>query len=90
MTRAPNSHPFHNEDDGWAYEGGILWKQSLFEHVAHGKEPLTIPSKPLRGLFWARLRLKGSAKTILVTTVHLPWSGTPSEIETGQDKSNIF
>lgn len=77
------SHPFKEEDEGWSYEGGILWKQTMFELVAHGKESLNITAYPRRGLFWARLRVRGSDQTILVTTVHMPWSGAADEIQTG-------
>lgn len=77
------SLPFKDDDEGWRYEGGILWKQTMFERVAHGKEPLPIDAYPRRGLFWVRLQLKGTNQTILVTTVHLPWSGTEVEIQTG-------
>lgn len=77
------SHPFKDEDEGWSYEGGILWKQSMFELVAHGKEPLSMHMYPRRGLFWARLRVRGTSQTILVTTMHLPWNGTEDELRTG-------
>jgi hypothetical protein len=83
---------FGGEGDlGWKYESSILYDSRLFEYVAHGKEDLLIAAKPLRGLFWVRLRLRCSpTRTWLFCTAHLPWMGSEAEISTGVCLKRVF
>lgn len=64
---------------GWIDEGNIIFDSSKFEYVSHGAEDVGIEEseerKPKRRLFWVRLRILASDKTILVATAHLTWEG---------------
>lgn len=69
--------------DGWAYEGNIFFRGSLFDLVDWGQEYIE-QEEPLRRLFWARLRPKcfqESHKTCLFSTAHFTWQGHQKEIE---------
>ena len=67
---------------GWQCQSNIFWNKDYFEEVAHGLEDLEMPEKH-RGFFWARLKLKGSDRTIFIATAHFSWQGNRQEIETG-------
>ena len=41
-----------------------------------------------RGLFWVRLKLKGSTTTLLIATAHFTWQGHPDEVDTGFTQRN--
>lgn len=78
------SRVFDDNQEGWKEESNIFFKTSMFELVEHGFGDLGLRDYPLRGLFWARLRLVcDPSKTIFVSTVHFPWAGSDLEIETG-------
>ena len=68
---------------GWTSEGNIYWKKSLFDGVSHGAEPIG-HVEPERRLFWARLKVKATGKTIFVATAHLTTPRRKEEAETGQ------
>jgi endonuclease/exonuclease/phosphatase family metal-dependent hydrolase len=67
---------------GWMNESNIYWKTALFENAGHGAEAVG-HLEPERRMFWARLRLKASAKTIFVATAHLTSAKNRDEAETG-------
>ncbi|MGI6610737.1 MAG: endonuclease/exonuclease/phosphatase family protein [Limnochordia bacterium] len=68
--------------EGWTKEGNIYWLSTMFEMLEYGAENIGQLS-PLRRLFWARLQLKGTERTLFVSTVHFTWQGNPREKEEG-------
>lgn len=68
--------------EGWLREGNIYWSTALFEWVEHGAEPIGM-LEAARRLFWARLRVKGGDRTLLVSTAHYTWQGNKREREEG-------
>jgi endonuclease/exonuclease/phosphatase family metal-dependent hydrolase len=68
---------------GWASEGNIYWKKSLFELEGHGAEDVG-HVEPERRLFWARLRLTAEKRTLFVSTAHLTTPRRQEEADTGQ------
>jgi endonuclease/exonuclease/phosphatase family metal-dependent hydrolase len=73
------------QDDfpGWERESNIYWNDRLLQEVAHGVEDIAIRSDEYRGLFWARLILRSTQRSLLVATAHYTYQGHPSEVETG-------
>lgn len=78
------SHHKRVQDDfpGWTYEGNIYWNSHLFNEIEHGIEDIGLDGD--RRLFWVRLQLKDTARTIFVSTAHFTYKATPAELETGQ------
>jgi len=72
----------HDPLPGWTSEGNIYWKKGLFERVEHGAEEVG-HIEPERRLFWARLTLKQTGKTLFVSTAHLTSPRRKEEAETG-------
>ena len=72
----------HDPLPGWTSEGNIYWKKSLFHEVNHGAEEVG-HIEPERRLFWARLTLKQTGKTLFVSTAHLTSPRRKEEAETG-------
>jgi endonuclease/exonuclease/phosphatase family metal-dependent hydrolase len=67
---------------GWTNESNIYWSKALFESVEYGAEEVG-HLEPQRRMFWARLRLKPSPKTIFVATAHLTSPRNRDEGESG-------
>ena len=67
---------------GWTNESNIYWSKALFESVEYGAEEVG-HLEPQRRMFWARLRLKQSPKTIFVATAHLTSPRNRDEGESG-------
>ena len=67
---------------GWTSESNIYWKEAILEETEHGAEEVG-HVEPQRRMFWARLRLKSSQKTIFVATAHLTSPRNSEEAETG-------
>jgi endonuclease/exonuclease/phosphatase family metal-dependent hydrolase len=67
---------------GWTNESNIYWSKALFENVEYGAEDVG-HVEPQRRMFWARLRLKPSSKTIFVATAHLTSPRNRDEGESG-------
>jgi hypothetical protein len=68
---------------GWITESNIYWNKILYEMIEFGWENLIMSDHPHRGLFWVKLRSKQVPSIVLfVSTAHLPWSGSPTEITT--------
>lgn len=65
--------------EGWTREGNIYWHKGLFDKVEHGAEQIGI-LEPLRRLFWVRLKLIGTDKTIVVANAHFTWVGHKIEV----------
>jgi endonuclease/exonuclease/phosphatase family metal-dependent hydrolase len=72
---------------GWSCESNIYWNKHYFSEVTHGQEKLDM-SDQHRGLFWVRLKLKDSDKTIFIATAHFTWQGAAEEIQTGHSPRN--
>ena len=72
----------HDDLPGWTREGNIYWNADLFSEVAHGAEDVGL-LETHRRLFWVRLKLKGTEKTIFVSTAHFTYQRHPKECETG-------
>ena len=69
---------------GWSSESQIFWNRETFLCVNHGFVSYESAEYPYRGLFWARLQLAShDSMRIVVSTVHLPWAGSKTELETG-------
>ena len=79
----PGHERIHDPLPGWASEGNIYWRKSLFERVAHGAEEVG-HVEPERRLFWARLKAKATGRTAFVATAHLTSPRRKEEAETGQ------
>lgn len=73
----------HDALAGWTVESNIWWNASLLERVEHGAEDLGQPEAERR-LFWARLRVKSSGRSMFVSTAHLTPPGREPEASTGQ------
>src|SRR5688572_9690266 len=56
---------------GWALESNIYWRDSMFEEIEHGAEDVAIKEPGHRRLFWARLKIRESERSMLVATAHL-------------------
>ncbi|WP_298862569.1 endonuclease/exonuclease/phosphatase family protein [uncultured Microbacterium sp.] len=78
------------QDDfaGWQDEGCLWWDRELFTEVEHGAEDVGIHSPHAR-LFWVRLQVEGTDRTLLWTTAHLSYSGNAVEVETGVNQRTI-
>lgn len=70
---------------GWAREGNIFWRQSIFEEVEHGAVDIG-QQEPERRLFWVRLQPVGQAvedgatpPSVLFATAHFTWQGSGAE-----------
>jgi endonuclease/exonuclease/phosphatase family metal-dependent hydrolase len=78
---------FRRVDDafpGWLRESNIYWNNDLLEEVQHGGEDIGIDSDAYRRLFWARLRVRATGRTLFVATAHFTYQEHPDEIRTGQ------
>ena len=69
---------------GWTAESNIYWRNTMFSEIEHGAEDVRIKEKGHRRLFWARLRVKDHARSILVATAHLTHQRHPDESATGR------
>lgn len=80
----------HVKDElpGWICESNIFWNRNYFSEVAHGLEKLDLLG-PSRGLFWVRLKLTDSDKTIFIATAHYKWQGADEEVQTGLSPRNL-
>jgi endonuclease/exonuclease/phosphatase family metal-dependent hydrolase len=67
---------------GWTKESNIYWTDNIFQEIEHGAEEVG-HLEPERRMFWVRLRLKPSQKTIFVATAHLTTARHREEAETG-------
>ena len=72
----------HDPFPGWTTESNIYWASTAFERVEQGAEAVS-HLEPERRLFWVRLRVKPSQKTIFVATAHLTTARHREEAETG-------
>ena len=72
----------HDPFPGWTTESNIYWASTAFERVEQGAEEVS-HIEPERRLFWVRLRVKPSQKTLFVATAHLTTARHREEAETG-------
>ncbi len=72
----------HDPLPGWTSEGNLYWNKSMFELEKHGAEEVGHVESERR-LFWARLKVKATGKTIFVSTAHLTSPRRKEELETG-------
>jgi endonuclease/exonuclease/phosphatase family metal-dependent hydrolase len=72
----------HDTFLGWTNESNIYWSKAIFEKIEHGAEEVG-HVEPERRMFWARLRVTSSKKSILVATAHLTSPRHSDETETG-------
>jgi hypothetical protein len=68
---------------GWMRESNIYWNSDLLEEVQHGAEDIGIESDAYRRLFWARLRVRDTGRTLFVSTAHFTYQGHPEELKSG-------
>jgi endonuclease/exonuclease/phosphatase family metal-dependent hydrolase len=78
----PQHARVQDEFPGWCCQSNIYWRRELFTEVEHGTQDIGILEKHRR-LFWVRLRLAGSDRTVFVSTAHLTYQGNTDERETG-------
>ncbi|WP_029137185.1 endonuclease/exonuclease/phosphatase family protein [Nakamurella lactea] len=67
---------------GWQRQSNIWWRSDLFARVGHGAEDVGILDADAR-LFWVRLRRADGGGTLLMSTAHLSYAGTPIELASG-------
>ena len=72
----------HDDLPGWTRESNIYWNAVYFEEMEHGVEDIGILEEHRR-LFWVRLALKDTGKTILISTAHFTYQRHPQECKTG-------
>jgi endonuclease/exonuclease/phosphatase family metal-dependent hydrolase len=72
----------HDPLAGWTVESNMWWNASLLERIEHGAEDVQLLEKERR-LFWARLKLRGAERAMLVSTAHLTAPGKEPEASTG-------
>ena len=73
----------HDAFIGWTKESNIYWRRSMMSEIDHGAEKVDIRDSKDRRLFWVRLQLKTSKRSILVATAHLTHQRHPAELKTG-------
>jgi len=73
------------QDDfrGWLNEGNIYYRKDYFEEIQHGEVPLDMPEEDRR-LFWLRLNIRDTDRSLIVATVHLTHQNNADEQQTGQ------
>lgn len=67
---------------GWTGESNIYWNTKMFEYVEHGTERIKKDEPEIlskRHLFWVRLRVKGTDRTLFVSTAHFSPPGMERE-----------
>ena len=69
--------------EGWLVEGNIYWSTGLFDMRDYGAVEIGMLEE-MRRLFWARLAVIGTDRTVVVSTAHYTYQGHPIERETGQ------
>jgi endonuclease/exonuclease/phosphatase family metal-dependent hydrolase len=75
------------EKMGWTHESNIYYDKNLLLMKDYGSSALDIADHPHRALFWARFELLANpAVSFFASTVHMPWSGSSAEIETGMNQ----
>jgi endonuclease/exonuclease/phosphatase family metal-dependent hydrolase len=79
----PAHQRVHDDFPGWTCEGNIYWNSNFLTEVEHGAENVGIIEE-WRRLFWARLRLVDSERTIFVSTAHFTYQNHERERTTGQ------
>lgn len=78
----PGHDRVHDFFPGWESQSNLWWDRQLFSEAEHGAEDVGIHDAHAR-LFWVRLHVKATGRTILWTTAHLSYSGNAVEVETG-------
>lgn len=68
---------------GWLRESNIYWNSDLLEEIQHGAEDVGINTDAYRRMFWARLRMRDTGRSIFVATAHFTHQEHPEEIRTG-------
>ena len=72
----------HDELPGWTCEGNIYWNSELLEPIEHGAEDIGIIEQHRR-LFWVRLRVRESGRSIFVGTAHFTTQLNEHELTSG-------
>ena len=67
---------------GWESEGNLFFRKELFSLKEYGALDPRMPETERR-LFWARLTVAGTDRTLFVSTIHLTHQGNADELETG-------
>lgn len=78
-----NHNRVQDKFEGWTCEGNIYWNGKLFEKLDHGIEDVGI-LETHRRLFWVRLKIRETDRSLFVSTAHFTYMGNPVEIATGQ------
>ncbi|MFV2067553.1 MAG: endonuclease/exonuclease/phosphatase family protein [Pirellulales bacterium] len=78
----PDHQRVHDDQTGWTCEGNIYWNAILLAEVEHGAEPIGILEERRR-MFWVRLRLLDSGRTVFVSNTHMTYQGHKDEVATG-------
>jgi len=64
--------------EGWLREGTLYWSTSMFDLREYGAEQIGM-LEPLRRLFWVRLSIVGTDRTVVVSTAHYTYQGNEAE-----------
>ncbi len=67
---------------GWENEGNIYFRKNLFTLKEYGALDPDMPETERR-LFWVRLAVANTEKTVFISTVHLTHQGNADELRTG-------
>jgi hypothetical protein len=78
----PDHDRVDDEFAGWHRQSNLWWRRDLFSRVGHGAEDVGIV-EPTARLFWVRLSCADGSGTLLLSTAHLSYAGTPIEMDTG-------
>ena len=75
----PGHHQVKDDDlQGWAQEGNIFWRASLFQELDHGAVDIG-QAEEHRRLWWVRLVHHATGRRALFATAHFSWQGTHKE-----------
>ena len=75
----PGHHQVKDNDlQGWAQEGNIFWRASLFQELDHGAVDIGQAEKHRR-LFWVKLIHRETDRKALFATAHFSWRATHEE-----------
>ncbi|NIM18276.1 MAG: endonuclease [Candidatus Aminicenantes bacterium] len=72
----------HDDFIGWTDECNIFWKTRFFENIEYGAEEIGILAEN-RKLFWIRLKLRGTDRTVFISTAHFTYQEHHDELKTG-------
>jgi len=78
----PEHERIHDQYPGWAMEGNVYWRKTLYTYLDHGEEDIGAVEEYSR-LYWVRLRtLEKPSVEVLFATAHFTAGNKPEEAQT--------